>query len=96
MPKPPVVMLAAVMLWGTSARAAEPVGAARHYLFPTPGDVTLTTAIGVPYLAVAEMSVGITRSFSMGVLFAVLKESACLSGSAAARWWFAHCRLKNS
>lgn len=74
MPKPPVVMLAAVMLWGTSARAAEPVGAARHYLFPTPGDVTLTTAIGVPYLAVAEMSVGITRSFSMGVLFAVADE----------------------
>jgi hypothetical protein len=74
MPKVQIAILVAVISWGTSARAADPGSAARHYLFPTPGDVTLTTAIGVPYLAVTEISVGITRSFSTGVLFAVADE----------------------
>src|SRR5437763_15825021 len=47
---------------------------AHGYLFPTPGEVTMTTAIGVPYLAVSEISVGITHRFSTGVLLAVADE----------------------
>jgi len=62
-----VIVLA---LCSYSAQAAG----AHGYLFPTPGEVTMTTAIGVPYLAVSEISVGITDGFSTGVLFAVADE----------------------
>ena len=62
-----VIVLA---LCSYSAQAAG----AHGYLFPTPGEVTMTTAIGVPYLAVSEISVGITDGFSAGVLLIKLKS----------------------
>jgi hypothetical protein len=67
MSKVQAAILAAVL--GTAARSE-----ARHYLFPAPGELTLTTAVGVPYLAVTEISVGVLPWFSTGVLFAVADE----------------------
>ena len=50
------------------------LAAALHTLFPEPGNVTVVTAIGVPYLALTEISVGIADRFSAGVIFAVADE----------------------
>ena len=51
-----------------------PAARAQHYLFPRPGEMSLTVAAGVPYLGVTEIATGITPRFSAGVLFAVADE----------------------
>jgi hypothetical protein len=62
----------AALISATDAAATDRMSASgAEVLFPHPGQVTLTAATGIPFLAIGEVAIGVTDGLAVGALVGI-------------------------